>query len=113
MPVRPVYNIGEESGIKLWKVVPKMSWLLGKLFGWRMLQKYVIRDFHPLVFFYGLAFMLLIAVIPLTGRMLWMWGTTGQIPSINALACFFSIIAGLQSLFFAMWFDMEHNKHLK
>jgi len=45
--------------------------------------------------------------------MLWMWGARGTIPSINALACFFAIITGLQSLFFAMWFDMQPNKGLR
>ena len=32
--------------------MPRISWLLLKGFWWRMGQKYVIRDFHPLVFFY-------------------------------------------------------------
>jgi len=113
VPVRPVYNIGEKSGIKLWRVIPILSWLLLKLFMWRMKEKYIIRDFHPLIFFYVLAFSLLMAAVPLGVRVFWMWGTTGHIPSINALAWFFSIIAGLQSLFFAMWFDMEYNRSLR
>ena len=44
---RPVYNVGEKSGIKIRKVVPRISWLLIKGFFWRMREKYVIRDFHP------------------------------------------------------------------
>ncbi|PIX38020.1 MAG: glycosyltransferase family 2 protein, partial [Armatimonadetes bacterium CG_4_8_14_3_um_filter_66_20] len=59
VPVRPVYGIGEKSGIRIWRVVPSLSWLLLKLFLWRMKEKYVIRDFHPLVFFYALALTLL------------------------------------------------------
>lgn len=51
VPVRPVYNIGEKSGIKINKVIFTISWLLIKMFFWRMKEKYVIRDFHPLVFF--------------------------------------------------------------
>src|SRR6266540_6014317 len=50
---RPVYGVGERSGIKIRKVVPRISWLLLKGFFWRMREKYVIRDFHPLVFFYA------------------------------------------------------------
>src|SRR5262249_23618027 len=53
-PSRPVYGVGERSGIRLRKVVPTISWLLLKGFFWRMKEKYVIRDFHPLVFFYVL-----------------------------------------------------------
>src|ERR687895_2934069 len=52
VPSRPVYGVGENSGIKLRKVVPSISWLLLKAFFWRMREKYVIRDFHPLVFYF-------------------------------------------------------------
>ena len=52
VPSRPIYDVGEQSGIRLRSVVPRISWLLFKGFWWRMGQKYVIRDFHPLVFFY-------------------------------------------------------------
>ena len=54
VPSRPIYNVGERSGISIRKVVPRISWLLLKGFFWRMREKYVIRDFHPLVFFYSL-----------------------------------------------------------
>ena len=112
VPVKPVYNIGEKSGIKPLRIIPKLSWLLFKLFLWRMWQKYVIRDFHPLVFFYLMAFFLLIASVPLGLRVFIKWFILdGIIPSINALAWMSSVIAGLQSLFFAMWFDMEYNRH--
>ena len=53
VPSRPIYDVGEQSGIKLRSVVPRISWLLLKGFWWRMGHKYVIRDFHPLVFFYA------------------------------------------------------------
>ncbi len=54
VPVEPVYHVGEKSGIRIRKVVFTISWLLIKLFFWRMKEKYIIRDFHPLVFFYSL-----------------------------------------------------------
>ena len=57
-PSRPIYNVGERSGIRLRKVVPRISWLLVKGFFLRMREKYVIRDFHPLVFFYFLGFLM-------------------------------------------------------
>ncbi|HEY6031540.1 MAG TPA: glycosyltransferase family 2 protein, partial [Gaiellaceae bacterium] len=47
-PSRPIYGVGERSGIRLRRVIPRMSWLLMKGFFWRMREKYVIRDFHPL-----------------------------------------------------------------
>jgi glycosyltransferase involved in cell wall biosynthesis len=111
--VRPVYDVGEKSGIRLITVIPKISWLLFKGFWKRLFFKYVIKDFHPLVFFYILSLFLLISSIPLTIRLFYIWAVTGDIPDINAMALVFTVISGLQTLFFGMWFDMEYNKNLK
>lgn len=114
VPITPVYNIGEASGINPFRMIPRLSWLLLKLFFYRMWHKYVIRDFHPLVFFYFMAFFLLGISVPLGLRVFYKWIIMGgTIPSVNALAWMSSVIAGLQSLFFAMWFDMEYNKDLR
>jgi len=114
VPIAPIYNIGEKSGIRPLRMIPKLSWLLFRLFIYRLWNKYVIRDFHPLVLFYLFALFLLSASIPLWIRVFYLWLVLGQkIPSINALAGMSSVIAGLQSLFFAMWFDMEYNRGLK
>jgi hypothetical protein len=111
--VRPVYNVGERSGIKPMKVLPAISWILFKGFWKRLFFKYVIKDFHPLVFFYALSFLLLIASLPLAARLFYIWAATGDIPDINAMALVFTVISGLQTLFFGMWFDMEYNRDLR
>lgn len=111
--VRPVYNVGEKSGIKLFRVIPRISWILFKGFWQRLFFKYVIRDFHPLIFFYILSFVLLTASIPLAFRLFFFWATRGNIPDINAMALVFTSISGLQTLFFGMWFDMDYNRDLK
>lgn len=111
--VRPVYNIGEKSEIKLFKVIPKISWLLIKGFWKRLFFKYVIKDFHPLIFFYILSFILLGASIPLAIRLFYIWLLKGDMPDMTAMALIFTLISGLQTLFFGMWFDMEYNKDLK
>ena len=111
--IRPVYNVGEKSGIKLFEVIPKITWLLFKGFWQRLFLKYVIKDFHPLIFFYLLSFFLLIVSVPLTIRLFYIWIQTGDIPDMNAMALVFTLISGLQTLFFGMWFDMEYNKNLK
>jgi glycosyltransferase involved in cell wall biosynthesis len=108
--IKPVYDVGEKSGIRLSKVIPRISWLLFKGFWKRLFFKYVIRDFHPLVFFYSLSFLLFVISIPLTVRLFAVWLMKGDIPDMNALALFFTLISGLQSAFFGMWFDMEYNK---
>jgi glycosyltransferase involved in cell wall biosynthesis len=111
--VRPVYNIGEVSGIRLRKVIPAISWLLLRGFCWRLKEKYVLRDFHPLVFFYCMG-LILFPVGTLFGVYLVLYRLlVGPVAATSALFAAFLMISGLQSLFFAMWFDMDYNRHLK
>jgi glycosyltransferase involved in cell wall biosynthesis len=49
--IRPVYHHGGKSGMKLSKIIPRITLLLVKGFFQRLFYKYVIVDFHPLVFF--------------------------------------------------------------
>jgi len=111
--VRPVYNIGEKSGIKLRKVVPRISWILLKGFIKRLVFKYVIRDFHPLVFFYLLGLILFPAGLISGSWLIYYRIFQGPVAATSALFAVFLFVSGLQSLFFAMWFDMDYNKDLK
>ena len=113
VPIEPVYNIGEKSGIKIRKVIFTISWLLAKMFLWRMKEKYIIRDFHPLIFFYSLGALFSLATVLLFTRMFCFWVIDGIIPSINALAAMFSFMSASMFTLFAMWFDMESNKDLR
>jgi glycosyltransferase involved in cell wall biosynthesis len=113
VPVRPIYNVGETSGIRLHSVIFRISWLLLKKFFWRLKEKYVIRDFHPLVFFYAFGFLMLFLAAIFTVRLILLWIYIGNAPGLTAIALMFLISLGLQSLFFAMWFDMEANKDLR
>ena len=112
-PSRPVYGVGERSGIRLHSVVPRISWLLFKGFFWRLGQKYVIRDFHPLVFFYVLGFLLSITGLALgiLETVLRLMGHSITPATIVLVALLF--ISGTQFTLFAMWFDMESNKDLR
>jgi len=111
-PSKPIYGVGERSGIRLRKVVPTISWLLFKAFWWRLWNKYVIRDFHPLVFFYvlggfmgllGLGLGIAEVVLRISGNPI----TPATIVLVALL-----LIFGLQFTLFAMWFDMESNRDL-
>ena len=113
VPSRPIYGIGEQSGIRLRSVIPRISWLLAKGFFWRMGQRYVIRDFHPLVFFYMSGFFSGLIGIALASYAV---GEhySGHPPNAGtailvALMLTFSVLFTL----FAMWFDMESNKDLR
>jgi glycosyltransferase involved in cell wall biosynthesis len=112
-PSKPIYGVGEKSGIRLRKVVPTISWLLLKAFFWRLRQKYVIRDFHPLVFFYAFGFLatlagLVLGILEIAYRIAGYQVSVGTVVLIALL-----LISGSQFTLFAMWFDMEANKDLR
>lgn len=111
--VRPVYNIGESSGIRLRKVIPAIAWLLLRGFCWRLKEKYILRDFHPLVFFYCMGLTLFPVGVVFGMYLVLHRLFVGTVAATSALFAVFLIVSGLQSLFFAMWFDMDYNKHLK
>jgi len=112
VPVRPIYR-NETSGIKIRIILFTLSFLLLRLFAKRMTQKYIIRDFHPLILFYLMGFMSLFAAFLFVIRVFVVWANTGSIPPINFLAFLFCGISGLQLVLFAMLFDMEANRDLK
>ena len=113
VPSRPIYGVGERSGIRLRRVVPRISWLLLKGFLWRLREKYVIRDFHPLVFFYVLGFVMTITglVLGIVETVLRIDGSAVSVGTVVLVALL--LIAGSQFTLFAMWFDMESNKDLR
>jgi hypothetical protein len=113
VPSRPIYDVGETSGIKLRSVVPRISWLLFKGFWWRMAQKYVIRDFHPLVFFYVFGVLMTVAGFALGVLELALRIAGNEITPASIVLVAILLIAGLQLTLFAMWFDMEANKELR
>jgi glycosyltransferase involved in cell wall biosynthesis len=112
-PARPVYGVGERSGLKIRSVVPRISWLLLKGFLWRLREKYVIRDFHPLVFFYALGFVMTAAglLLGIVETALRIAGNAVSVGTVVLVALL--LIAGSQFTLFAMWFDMESNKDLR
>lgn len=113
VPIKPIYDIGESSGIKPLRMIPKLWKLLFKLFWYRMFQKYVIRDFHPLLFFYLAATILLPSGLLFGFYLFLIRIFSGPVASTSALFSAFLVIMGFQFLLFAMWMDMEYNKDLK
>ena len=113
IPIKPIYNIGEQSGIKIRKVIFSIPWLLFRLFIHRMFQKYVVRDFHPLVLFYFFGFITFTWGMLYSLNLLWLSlrGTAFTAGSSTFAALL--LLSGLQFLLFAMLFDMEANKDLK
>jgi glycosyltransferase involved in cell wall biosynthesis len=113
VPSRPIYGVGERSGIRLHTVVPRIAWLLLKGFFWRMREKYVIRDFHPLVFFYALGLLMLAVGLGLGIAETVLRIVGNPVPPATIVLVALLLVSGSQFTLFAMWFDMESNKDLR
>lgn len=112
VPVEPVYNVGEKSGIRIRKVIFSIGSLIVRLFFWRLKEKYIIRNFHPLVFFYAFGFFSLGLSALMFIRLIALWVMQGSVPEITFLTWLFTFSLAFNSTSFAMWFDYEENKHL-
>ena len=110
--IKPVYRVGEQSKMKVMKVIPRVSRLLIKSFFIRLWRKYLFKDFHPLFIFYNYAFLALLITLPYAwkiGRAFW----TGTVVNTEPLIAFlFLATSGFQALIFAMWMDMQDNERL-
>ena len=110
--IKPVYNVGEKSKMKICKVIPTVSALLFCCFFKRLYGKYLLRDFHPLFLLYHLSFILLLGSIPYLVRILTAIFRSASIGILPILAYSFMTIVGFQSMFFAMWMDILDNERL-
>ena len=113
IPIKPVYAVGEQSKMKIGKVIPTVSWLLIKGFFKRIFKKYLINDFHPIALFYlmglisGLADLYFLAYI--------LYGLIANVTvSLGTYLGFVSLLlASLVFAGFAMWFDVYDNESLQ
>jgi glycosyltransferase involved in cell wall biosynthesis len=112
VPTQAIYGVGERSSMKIAKVTFSIALLLFRRFWYRLFLKHVLRDFHPLVFFYLLSTLTALISVALGVRLVVSTVINGQVPQMTALALAFMSITSLNSLFFAMWMDMQANAHL-
>jgi glycosyltransferase involved in cell wall biosynthesis len=110
---RPVYGVGERSRLRISRVCFTIPKILVTLFIWRLKEKYIIRDFHPLVLFYFSGLTLALISVLLMLRWIFFWAIDGEIPRITFLAWMLCVISSVQFTVFAMWFDMDSNRSLK
>jgi len=112
--IKPIYRVGENSKMKIMKVIPRVSWLLFRAFFRRIWIRYFKRDFHPLFLLYMLAIFLGLASIPFLVEILKNLFVAGKVTPNSILVIYiFLVISGLQSWFFAMWMDIQDNDRLQ
>jgi hypothetical protein len=108
--IKPVYRIGEKSKMKIFKVIPRVSLLLVKLFFKRIWVKYLLRDFHPIFLFYNGGILLLVASISLLKIIVSNALVKGAITTSNLMLTFLLfVLLGSLFLFLAMWMDIQDN----
>ncbi len=110
--IKPVYDIGETSKMKVHKVIPRIAWLLLKCFFKRLWVKYLFRDFHPLFLLYNFAILLGTMSLPYTFKVLTHTLSGQTVSPTTMLAFFFLFTSSFQSLLFAMWMDIQDNERL-
>ncbi|MDD5570347.1 MAG: glycosyltransferase family 2 protein [Bacteroidales bacterium] len=111
--IKPVYDVGESSQMKIYKVIPKILLLLIKSFFKRLWIKYLFRDFHPLFLLYNFAFILGIVWIPYLYHVIksLLFGLNMSFETLFAFS--FLGITIFQSLLFAMLMDIQDNERLQ
>lgn len=111
--IKPIYDVGEQSKMKIGRVILPISWLLFKSFFKRIWTRYFFRDFHPLFLLYHLAFLLFFISLPFALKIFnhaFVWNTS--VNPVTVLAFMFLAISSFQSLLFAMWMDIQDNWRL-
>lgn len=112
VPIKPIYFIGEQSKMKIRKVIPRISWLLVRSFYKRIWVKYMRKSFHPLFILYHMGILLILASAPFGIKILIKVFTNSDANPVTVLAFALLFISGFQSLMFAMWMDIQDNQRL-
>ncbi len=108
VPVPSRYG-DEESSISYPEYIPRVSLMLLENFLWRLRVKYLARDFHPLVFLYGIGAVASIVGV-LKGLRNGVWSFIGSDESRNSSLPV--VLLGSLMLVLAMIFDMYENEEL-
>ena len=112
VPIKPVYRIGEQSKMRVFKVIPLISFLLFRSFFKRLWMKYFIKDFHPLFILYNLSFILGLIWVPYLIKVLRLFFTGKNVSFETLMAFTFLGVTSIQFLIFAMWMDIQDNERL-
>ena len=110
VPRRTIYLEGErQSQIKGVRYALRVAPMLVGDFYWRLFTKYLVRDFHPLFFFYmfGLIFLPL-GVLFGVFLVYQQWSGIG-VTGPRSVVCALMIMMGIQFLLFAMLYDMQES----
>ena len=110
--IKPVYDIGEKTKMKIIKVIPRVILLLFLSFFKRLWIKYLFRDFHPLFLLYHASFILGLISLPYLLKIIKSIIYGYEMSFEPLLAFIFLSVSSFQALLFAMWMDIMDNERL-
>ena len=111
VPRRAIYLEGErQSQIKGVNYALRVTPMMVRGFFWRLLSKYLVRDFHPLLFFYIFGLLLLPLGVLYGGFLVYQQFTGEGVTGPRSVVCALMIIMGIQFLLFAMLYDMQESE---
>ena len=114
VPIKPVYNVGEKSKMKIMKVVPRIGWLLTRCFFKRLWHKYFVDSFHPLFLMYIFGLIMGIANIPVAIKLIVnVIILNGSVPVGWYITFLLLALFSFQCICFGMWMDMQDNARLE
>jgi glycosyltransferase involved in cell wall biosynthesis len=108
----PAKYANEKSKIRYSAYIPSVSLLLLNNFLWRMREKYILLEFHPLVFFYASGVLFLI--IGILGGIYSLYFSLFEVDTLFVRGALSLVIFTIGILFFlfAMFFDMQSNQRI-
>ena len=111
VPRRAIYLEGErQSQIKGINYALKVAPMMVRDFFWRLFSKYLVRDFHPLFFFYFFGLLLLPLGVIYGAFLVYQQWTGEGVTGPRSVVCALMIIMGIQFLLFAMLYDMQESE---
>ena len=111
IPRRAIYLEGEsQSQIKGFPYALKVAPMLVRDFFWRLFIKYLVRDFHPLFFFYIFGLTLFPIGVIYGGYLVYQQWIGEGVTGPRSVVCALMIIMGIQFQLFAMLYDMQESE---
>ena len=111
VPRRAIYLEGErQSQIKGFPYAVRVAPMLVRGFFWRLFTRYLVRDFHPLFFFYLFGLILVPLGVLYGGYLIYLQWSGQGVSGPRSVVCALMIIMGIQFQLFAMLYDMQESE---
>lgn len=112
VPIQPVYDIGEKSGMLLFRVGPEIFNLLSKRFFWRIWVEFMAQKFQPLILLYFISFIAGLASLFFLLSLIWQLFWPNFLIQTLRLFIYYGVI-GIIFFVLGLLADRNHQKHLK